>query len=138
MLAPKKEKHRKWQRGDQIKGKAGRMNQVAFGEYGLKSLQAGWISARQIESARRAIVGHVERGGDIFIRIFPDKPITAKGSEMPMGKGKGAVDHYVAVVKPGTVLFEMKGISREMAQKALKLAGHKLSVKTKFVSRDLV
>ncbi|MDD5749218.1 MAG: 50S ribosomal protein L16 [Patescibacteria group bacterium] len=138
MLAQKKEKHRKWQRGDQIKGKAGRMNQVAFGEYGLKSLQAGWISARQIESARRAIVGHVERGGDIFIRIFPDKPITAKGSEMPMGKGKGAVDHYVAVVKPGTVLFEMKGISREMAQKALKLAGHKLSVKTKFVSRDLV
>ena len=137
MLAPKKVKHRKWRRGDQIKGKATRMSTVAFGDYGLKSLQAAWITARQIESARRAIVGYIERGGEIFIRIFPDKPITTKGSEMPMGKGKGAVDHYVAVVKPGTVMFEMKGISQETARKALQLAGYKLPVKTKFVSKHL-
>jgi large subunit ribosomal protein L16 len=138
MLAPKKVKHRKWRRGDQIKGKATRMSTVAFGDYGLKSLNAAWISARQIESARRAIVGYIERGGEIFIRLFPDKPITAKGSEMPMGKGKGAVDHYVAVVKPGTVMFEMRGVSKEVAQKALQLAGYKLPVKSKFVSKHLL
>ena len=138
MLAPKKVKHRKWRRGDQIKGNATRMSTVAFGDYGIKSLNAAWISARQIESARRAIVGYIERGGEIFIRLFPDKPITAKGSEMPMGKGKGAVDHYVAVVKPGTVMFEMRGVSKEVAQKALQLAGYKLPVKTKFVSKHLL
>lgn len=138
MLAPKKVKHRKWRRGDQIKGNATRMSTVAFGDYGLKSLNAAWVSARQIESARRAIVGYIERGGEIFIRLFPDKPITAKGSEMPMGKGKGAVDHYVAVVKPGTVMFEMRGVSKEVAQKALQLAGYKLPVKTKFVSKHLL
>lgn len=138
MLAPKKVKHRKWRRGDQIKGNATRMSTVAFGDYGIKSLNAAWISARQIESARRAIVGYIERGGEIFIRVFPDKPITAKGSEMPMGKGKGAVDHYVAVVKPGTVMFEMRGVSKEVAQKALQLAGYKLPVKTKFVSKHLL
>lgn len=137
MLAPKKVKHRKWQRGDQIKGKATRMTKVSFGEYGLKSLQAGWITSRQIESARRAITGHVQRGADVFIRIFPDKPITAKGNEMPMGKGKGAVDHYVAVVKPGTVMFEMRGVDEATSKKALTLAAHKLSVKTKFVTKEL-
>ncbi|MCB9802503.1 50S ribosomal protein L16 [Candidatus Nomurabacteria bacterium] len=137
MLAPKKVKHRKWQRGDQIKGKATRMTKVSFGEYGLKSLQAGWVTSRQIESARRAITGHVQRGADVFIRIFPDKPITAKGNEMPMGKGKGAVDHYVAVVKPGTVMFEMKGVDEETSKRALTLAAHKLSVKTKFVTKEL-
>src|SRR3989339_1433344 len=135
MLAPKKVKHRKWRRGDQIKGNATRMNTVAFGDYGLKSLDASWVTARQIESARRAIVGYIERGGEIFIRLFPDKPITAKGSEMPMGKGKGAVDHYVAIVKPGTVMFEMKGVSQESARKALQLAAYKLPVKSKFVSK---
>ena len=138
MLAPKKVKHRKWHRGDKIKGKATRMNKVSFGDYGLKSLQAGWITARQIESARRAIVGHVQRGGEVYIRVFPDKPITAKGNEMPMGKGKGAVDHYVAVVKPGTVMFEMRGVDKETAKRSMELAAHNLSVKTKFVTKELI
>ncbi len=138
MLAPKKVKHRKWRRGDQIKGKATRMIKVSFGDYGLKSLEAGWVTARQIEAARRAMVGHIQRGGEVFIRIFPDKPITAKGNEMPMGKGKGAVDHYVAVVKPGTVLFEMGGVDKATASKAMRLAAYKLPVKTKFIGRDLV
>ncbi len=137
MLAPKKTKHRKWQRGDQIKGKATRLNTLSFGEYGLKSMQAGWITARQIESARRAIVGYMQRSGDVFIRIFPDMPITLKGNEMPMGKGKGAVDHYVAVVKPGTIMFEMKDVDEKTARRAMELAKHKLSVKTKFVSKEL-
>ncbi len=138
MLAPKKVKHRKWHRGDKIKGKATRMTKISFGDYGLKSLQAGWITARQIESARRAMVGHVQRGAEVFIRIFPDKPITAKGSEMPMGKGKGAVDHYVAVVKPGTVLFEMKDIDVKVAKRAMELAAYKLPVKTKFITKELI
>ena len=138
MLAPKKVKHRKWQKGSRLKGKATRINKISFGEYGLKSLEASWISARQIESARRAIVGHVERGADVYIRIFPDKPVTAKGNEMPMGKGKGVVDHYVATVKPGTVLFEMGSVTEELARKSLKLAGYKLAVKTKFVTKKLI
>jgi len=138
MLAPKKVKHRKWHRGDKIKGKATRMTKVSFGEYGLKSLSTAWVTARQIESARRAIVGHIQRGGEVFIRIFPDKPITAKGAEMPMGKGKGAVDHYVAVVKPGTVMFEMRGVDEETAKRSMQLASYKLPVKTKFVSKELV
>lgn len=138
MLAPKKVKHRKWHRGDQIKGKATRMNRVSFGDYGLKSLQTGWVTARQIESARRAVVGHMQRGGEMFIRIFPDKPITAKGSEMPMGKGKGAVDHYVATVKPGTIMLEIGGVDAETAKRSLQLAGYKLPVKTKFVSKELL
>jgi len=138
MLAPKKVKHRKWQRGDKIKGKATRMTKVSFGDYGLKSLEAGWISARQIESARRAMVGHMQRIGRVFIRIFPDKPITAKGNEMPMGKGKGAIDHYVAVVKPGTVMFEITGVDEDIAKKAMQLASYKLSVKTKIVSKELI
>jgi large subunit ribosomal protein L16 len=138
MLAPKKVKHRKWHRGDKIKGKATRMTKLAFGDYGLKSLQTAWITARQIESARRAITGHVQRGAEVFIRIFPDKPITAKGNEMPMGKGKGAVDHYVAVVKPGTILFEMSGMDEEVSKRALKLASYKLPVKTKIVTKELI
>jgi large subunit ribosomal protein L16 len=137
MLAPKKLKHRKWHRGDQIKGKATRNNKLAFGQFGLKSLEAGLVSARQIESARRAIVGYVQRGGDVFIRVFPDKPITFKGNEMPMGKGKGAVDHYVAVVKPGTILFEMRGVDEAHARQAMELARYKLSVKSKFISNEL-
>ncbi len=138
MLSPKKVKHKKWQRGDKIRGKATRMTKLSFGDYGLKSLQAGWISSRQIESARRAITGHVQRGAQVFIRIFPDKPITAKGSEMPMGKGKGAVDHYVAVVKPGTIMFEISGANEVMAKRSLQLAAYKLSVKSKIVSKELV
>lgn len=137
MLAPKKIKHRKWQRGDQIKGKATRLVSLNFGEYGLKSMEAGWVTARQIEAARRAIVGYIQRSGDVFIRIFPDMPVTFKGNEMPMGKGKGAVDHYVAVVKPGTVLFEMRGVDEKTARRAMELAKHKLSVKSKFISKIL-
>ena len=100
-------------------------------------MQAGWVTARQIESARRAIVGYIQRSGNVFIRIFPDKPITFKGNEMPMGKGKGAVDHYVAVIKPGTILFEMKDVDEKTARRAMELAKHKLSVKCKFISKTL-
>lgn len=137
MLSPKKEKHRKWHRGDKIRGRATRMSRVSFGDFGLKSLESGWVSARQIESARRAIVGHIQRTGEVFIRIFPDKPITAKGSEMPMGKGKGAVDHYIAVVRPGTVMFELRGADAATCKRALQLAGYKLSVKSKVVGKEL-
>ncbi|OGY92780.1 MAG: 50S ribosomal protein L16 [Candidatus Komeilibacteria bacterium RIFCSPLOWO2_01_FULL_53_11] len=135
MLAPKKVKHRKSRRTDQIKGRATRMTDVSFGQYGMKSLQASWITARQIEAARRVMTRFVARGGRIWIRIFPDKSITMKGNEMPMGKGKGAVDHYVAVVKPGTVMFEMSGIDEATAREAMHLAGYKLPVKTQFISR---
>ena len=135
MLAPKKVKHRKSRRTDQIKGRATRMTDVSFGQYGMKSLQASWITARQIDAARRVMTRFVARGGRIWIRIFPDKSITMKGNEMPMGKGKGAVDHYVAVVKPGTVMFEMSGIDETAAREAMKLASYKLPVKTQFVSR---
>ena len=135
MLAPKKTKHRKSHRTDQIRGKAGRLNTISFGSFGLKAMSAGWISSRQIESARRVMTRYTQRGGKIWIRIFPDKSITAKGSEMPMGKGKGAVDHYVAVVRPGTVLFEIDGVSREMSSEAMNRAAHKLPVKCKFIVR---
>ncbi len=133
MLAPKKVKHRKWQRTNKIRGKASRKTTISFGSYGLKAMTASWVSSRQIEAARRVMTRYTERGGKIWIRIFPDKPITAKGSEMPMGKGKGAVDHYVAVVKPGTVMFEMAGVSKEMSEQAMKKAAHKLPVKCKFI-----
>lgn len=135
MLAPKKVKFRKSQRTDQIKGVASRMNEVSFGQYGLKAMAASWVTSRQIESARRAMTRFIARGGRVWIRIFPDKSITMKGNEMPMGKGKGAVDHYVAVVKPGTVLFEMSGVDRATAEKAMGLASYKLPIKTKFVVR---
>ncbi len=136
MLAPKKVKHRKWHKG-RIRGKATSGEKLSFGAYGLKAQEPKWITSRQIESARRAITRYVQRGGKIWIRIFPDKPVTAKGNEMPMGKGKGAVDHYVAVVKPGTVLFEMDGIDVEIAREALRLASHKLPCKTKFITKEL-
>ncbi|MFW0837620.1 MAG: 50S ribosomal protein L16 [Candidatus Komeilibacteria bacterium] len=135
MLAPKKVKHRKWHRGDQIKGRATRMYTVAFGEYGLKSISKGWVTSRQIEAARRVMTRYLQRGGKVWIRIFPDKSITQKGSEVPMGSGKGAVDHYVAVVKPGTVMFEIGGVKAEDAYQAMKLASYKLPVKTKIVTR---
>lgn len=133
MLAPKKVKHRKWQRTDKIRGKATRMTTISFGAYGLKSLESSWVTSRQIESARRAMTHFISRGGRVWIRIFPDKPITSKGNEMPMGKGKGAVDHYVAVVKSGTVMFEMSGVPEAIARQAMTHAGHKLPVKTKFL-----
>ena len=133
---PKKVKHRKTHRGGKIRGKATRGNSVSFGSFGLKAMETNLVSARQIESARRAMTRYVQRGGKIWIRIFPDKPMTKKGDETPMGKGKGAVDHYVCVVKPGRVLFEMDGVKEEIAKEAMKLAAYKLNVKTKFVVRN--
>jgi len=112
------------------------MNELSFGQYGLKSLEASWVTSRQIEAARRAMSRFIARGGRIWIRIFPDKSITTKGAEMPMGKGKGAVDHYVAVVKPGTMLFEMSGVTPETAREAMDLASFKLPVKTKFIAKQ--
>ncbi len=136
MLAPKKVKHRKWQRG-RIRGNATSGDRLHFGGYGLKSLEPRWISSRQIEAARRAMTRFVQRGAKIWIRIFPDKPITTKGNEIPMGKGKGAPDHFVAVVKPGTLIFEMDGVDEKVAREAMRLAAHKLPCKTKFVTKEL-
>jgi large subunit ribosomal protein L16 len=136
MLMPKKVKHRKVQRGGRIRGNSNRGTEVSFGTYGLKSIETGLISARQIESARRAMTRYVQRGGKIWIRIFPDKSVTKKGSEVPMGKGKGTVDHFVAVVKPGRIMFEMDGVKRDIAKKAMELAAYKLCVKSKFVSKE--
>jgi len=133
---PRKVKHRKIQRGGAIRGNANRGNAVSFGSYGLKALEPGLVSARQIEAARRAMTRYVQRGGKIWIRIFPDKPMTKKGDETPMGKGKGSVDHFVAVVKPGRILFEMDGVKKEMAKEAMRLSSHKLGIKTKFISKD--
>lgn len=130
MLMPKKVKYRKTHRGDQIKGKAVRKIALSFGSSGLKSKEAGWITSRQIEAARRAITGCLQRGGKVWIRIFPDKSVSIKGNEIRMGGGKGAVDHYVAPIKPGTVMFELDGVSREKSKEALTLAAHKLPVKT--------
>ncbi|KKW21310.1 MAG: 50S ribosomal protein L16 [Candidatus Adlerbacteria bacterium GW2011_GWC1_50_9] len=123
MLQPKKVKHRKWQKG------------VSRGIETLKSLEARWITSRQIEAARRAMTRYVQKGGKIWIRIFPDKPITKKPPEVTLGGGKGAVDHYVAAIKPGRILFEMDGIPKEIAQEAMRRAAHKLPVKTKFVKK---
>ncbi|HLD17588.1 MAG TPA: 50S ribosomal protein L16 [Patescibacteria group bacterium] len=137
MLIPKKVKHRKWHKG-RASGKRTATSKavVAFGRFGLKAMEERWVTSRQIEAARRAMTRHIKRGGKIWIRIFPDHPVTTKGAEMPMGKGKGAVDHYVAVVRPGTVLFEMDGVTKETAQAALQLASYKLPMKTKVVSRQ--
>ncbi|MFA6547565.1 MAG: 50S ribosomal protein L16 [Candidatus Magasanikbacteria bacterium] len=136
MLIPKKVKHRKWQKGrGRFRGVATRNNAIAFGQFGLKSTTAGWINSRQIESARRVLTRYVRRGGKIWIRVFPDRPITKKGNEVPMGGGKGSPDHYVAVIKPGTIMFEMGGITRESAKIAMDLAGYKLGVRTKFIEK---
>lgn len=135
MLSPKKMKWRKQRKG-RITGQAQKGADVSFGDFALKTLEPGRISARQIESARRAIQRSVKRGGKLWIRIFPDKPITKKPAEVRMGKGKGSVDHWVAPVKPGRVLYEINGVTREQAQQAFKLAGYKLPVKTKFVERE--
>lgn len=128
-------KYRKQQRNPQT-GKATRGFELAFGKYGIKALTAGWISARQIEAARRAMTRYIKRGGEVWIRVFPDKPVTATSAETPMGSGKGAVDHFVAVVKPGRILFEMDGVPAKVAQEAMRLAEYKLSVKTRFVSKE--
>src|SRR3989338_1624696 len=132
MLQPKKVKHRKWHKG-RSRGVESRGTELTFGAFGLKSLEARWITARQIEASRRAIMHYIQRGGKVWIRIFPDKPITKKPPEVTLGGGKGAVDHYVAAVKPGKILFEMDGVPEATAQEALRLASHKLPVKTKFI-----
>ena len=134
MLLPKKMKHRKWHLPP-IKGKASAGATLSFGSYGLKSLEPKRITSRQIEAARRAMTRYMHRGGKIWIRIFPDHPVTRKGAEVPMGKGKGAVDHYVAIVKPGTIIFEMEGVPEETAREALRLAANKLPVKTKVITK---
>jgi len=134
MLMPKRVKHRKQFRG-RMRGVAQRGNAVQFGEYGLQALEPAWITSRQIEAARRTIMRAIKRHGRVWIRIFPDKPVTKRAAESRMGKGKGAVDHYVAVVKPGHVMFEMGGIEEELAREALRLAAFKLPISVKFVKR---
>ena len=135
MLMPKRTKYRKMHRG-RMKGKAGRGNTLSFGDYGLQALEPCWMTSRQIEAARRAIVRYVKRGGKLWIRVFPDKPVTSKPAETRMGGGKGAVDHWVAVVKPGRMIFEMAGVQEEQAREAMRLASHKLPIRTRFVSRQ--
>lgn len=137
MLAPKRVKFRKQHRGRRS-GIAVSGSTLAFGEYGLKAMEAAWITNRQIEAARRAITHHIKRGGKVWIRIFPDKPITKKPAETRMGKGKGAPEGWVAVVKPGRVLCEMEGVTEETAKEAMRLAAHKLPIATRFVSRTMV
>ncbi|MGM0420150.1 MAG: 50S ribosomal protein L16 [Bacillota bacterium] len=135
MLIPKRVKHRKQHRG-RMKGKAQRGTQVTFGEYGLQALEPAWITNRQIEAARIALTRHIKRGGKVWVKIFPDKPVTAKPAETRMGSGKGAVENWVAVVKPGRIMFELAGIDEDLAREAMRLAAHKLPIKTKFVARD--
>ena len=135
MLLPKRVKYRKQFRG-RMKGQAHRGNTVSHGQFGLVALEPAWITNRQIEAARIAMTRYIKRGGQVWIKIFPDKPVTAKPAETRMGSGKGSPEYWVAVVKPGRVLFEMDGISEEVAKEAMRLAGHKLPIKTKFVKRD--
>jgi len=135
MLMPKRVKHRKMMRG-RMKGKAQRGNFLAYGDYGLVATQPGWITSNQIEAARQAMTRHTKRGGQVWIKIFPDKSVTAKPAETRMGSGKGAPEYWVAVIKPGRVLFEIKGVNEEVAREALRLASHKLPIKTKFLKRE--
>ena len=136
MLMPKRVKYRKLQKG-RMGGKAIRGGSIAFGDYGLQAAECGWVSARQIEAARVAMTRYVKRGGKIWIRVFPHKSITKKPAETRMGKGKGAPEGWVAVVKPGSVLYEMEGVTKEVAREAFRLASHKLAISTKFCSREL-
>lgn len=135
MLMPKKTKYRK-EHKRRRGGKATRMNTISFGSYGLKATTECWVSSRQIESARRVIAKYIKKNGKLWIRIFPDKPVTNHGGEMPMGKGKGSVDHYVAVVKPGTVMFEVEGLDEKLAKSVLESAAHKLPLKAKFIAKS--
>ncbi len=135
MLQPKRVKFRKSHKGHR-RGRAHSGNTTIFGDYGLQALQSAWITGEQIEAARRAITRHIRRGGKVWIRIFPDKPVTKKPAETRMGSGKGAPDHWVAVVKPGRILFEMAGVAEETAKEAIRLAAHKLPIPTKFVVRE--
>ncbi len=137
MLMPKKVKHRKWHKGRRrnIRSATDKI-ELAFGSYGLKAMTNAYVDSRQIEACRRVLTRYTKRGGKIWIRIFPDKPITKKGNEVPMGSGKGAVDHYVSVVKPGMMLFEMEGITPAQAKEALESSGYKLPCITKFITKD--
>ena len=134
MLMPKRVKYRRQHRG-RMKGEAQRGNELAYGEYGLQALEATWMTANQIEAARRAMTRYIKRGGQIWIKVFPDKPVSKKPAEVRMGSGKGAPEYWVAVIKPGRVLFEMSGVSEEVAREAMRLAANKLPVKTKFIQR---
>ena len=134
MLMPKRVKYRRQHRG-RMKGNANRGNQLAYGEYGLQALEACWMTANQIEAARRAMTRYIKRGGNIWIKVFPDKPVSKKPAEVRMGSGKGAPEYWVAVIKPGKVLFEMSGVSEEVAREAMRLAAQKLPIKTKFIQR---
>jgi large subunit ribosomal protein L16 len=134
MLMPKRVKYRKVQRGT-MRGKAYRGSELSFGEYGLQALEPGWITNRQIEAARVAMTRHIRRGGKVWINIFPSKPVTKKPAETRMGSGKGVPEHWVAVVKPGRILYEMAGISEELAKEAMRIGSHKLPIKTRFVAR---
>ncbi|WP_300409487.1 50S ribosomal protein L16 [Lagierella sp.] len=135
MLMPKRVKHRKVHRG-RMTGKAHKGNQLAYGDYGLQALEPCWMTANQIEAARRAMTRYIKRGGNIWIKVFPDKPVTEKPAEVRMGSGKGNPEYWVAVVKPGRVLFEMSGVTESIAREAMRLAAHKLPIKTKFVARE--
>jgi large subunit ribosomal protein L16 len=135
MLMPKKVKYRKQQRG-RMKGIATRGNELSLGEFGLQALEPGWVTSRQIEAARIAMTRYTKRGGNVWIRIFPDKPVTKKPAETRMGSGKGAPEYWVSVVKPGRIMFEIGGIPEDVAREALRLAGHKLPIKTKFISKE--
>ncbi|MBU1015061.1 50S ribosomal protein L16 [Patescibacteria group bacterium] len=134
MLAPKKVKHRKWHKG-RSKGTENRATELHYGSYGLKAYSTKWVSARELEAARRTIIRHLRKGGKLWIRVFPDKPITQKGAETPMGGGKGGVDHYVFPVRPGRILFEIDGVAEKTAKEAFRQAAAKLSVKTKVIQR---
>jgi len=136
MLAPKKIKHRKMMKG-RMAGAASRGNKIDFGSFGLKATECGWLSSRHIEAARVALIRHVKRGGKLWIRIFPDKPITKKPAETRMGKGKGAPECWVAVIRPGIILYEIEGVTEEVAKEAMRLAAHKLPIKTTFVMREV-
>ena len=135
MLMPKRVKHRKQQRG-RMKGKAQRGNFLAYGDYGLVAVQPGWVTSNQIEASRQAMTRHTKRGGQVWIKIFPDKPVTEKPAETRMGSGKGSPEYWVAVVKPGRVIFEIAGVSEEVAREALRLASHKLPLTTKIIKRE--
>ena len=135
MLMPRKLKHRKISRGT-MRGDSARGAQIAFGHFGLKAMTRGWVTAREIEAARRALTRYIKRGGAVWIRIFPDKPVTQTPPEVGMGGGKGPMDHFVAVVRPGRIIFEIDGVPRDIAKEALRLAAHKLRVETKFIEKE--
>ncbi|MFW5999130.1 MAG: 50S ribosomal protein L16 [Bacillota bacterium] len=135
MLVPKRVKHRKQQRG-RMKGRAVRGTDITFGEYGLQALEPAWITNRQIEAARIALTRHIKRGGKVWVKVFPDKPVTSKPAETRMGSGKGAPEKWVAVVKPGRIMFELAGVDEDIAREAMRLAAHKLPIKTQFVFRE--